>query len=114
MDILMQNNRLPMENGDFRLANGIDEVKQHIITALNTFYGDWILDYTKGIDYAYGLRHEEFLEYDIKNQLSGVQGVLSVDNFTMEFDKTNLTINVIASIKTVYGKVDIQSEISRS
>lgn len=113
MDILMQNNRLPMGNGDFQLSNGIDEIKQHIIVALNTFYGDWVLDYTKGIDYAYGLRHEEFLEYDIKNQINGVNGVLSVDNFKMEFDKTSLTLNVVASIRTVYGKVDIQNSINR-
>ena len=47
MDILMQNNRLPVKNGDFQLASGIDEIKQHIIIALNTFYGDRILDHTK-------------------------------------------------------------------
>ena len=113
MDILMQNNRLPVKNGDFQLASGIDEIKQHIIIALNTFYGDWILDHTKGIDYAYGFRHEEFLEYDIKNQLCEVKGVLAVDDFTMEFDENGLTVNVTANIKTIYGNVDIQTAISR-
>ena len=55
-DIKIENNRLMMKNGDFELVDGIDEVKQHIIIALNTFYTDWILDYTKGVDYAYGMR----------------------------------------------------------
>ena len=113
MDILMQENSLPLKNGDFQLVSGVDEIKQQIIIALNTFYGDWALDYTVGIDYVYGLRHEEFLEYDIKKQICGVVGVLAVNNFAIEYDKTNLGINVTASIKTVYGKVDIQTTINR-
>lgn len=114
MDILMKDNRLPMSNGDFQITDGTEEIKQHIVVALNTFYGDWILDYTKGIDYAYGLRHEEFLEYDIKNQINGVSGVTSIDNFQMEFDKKNYTINVTAGINTIYGKLDIQTALNRN
>lgn len=108
----MNDNKLPMMNGDFQLVSGIDEIKQQIIVALNTFYGDWVLDYTKGIDYAYGVRHEEFLEHDVKNQIRGVKGVLSVDDFTMDYDKTNLTLNISAVVKTTYGKLDLRSSIN--
>ena len=114
MDILMKHTGLPMLNGDWQLVNGTEEIKQHIVTALNTFYGDWILDYTKGIDYAHGLRHDEFLEYDIKKQITGVKGVMSLDNFNMEFNKNDLTVNVTAAIKTIYGKLDIQTTINRN
>lgn len=112
MDIYMNDNKLPMMNGDFQLVSGIDEIKQQITVALNTFYGDWVLDYTKGIDYAYGVRHEEFLEHDVKNQIRGVKGVLSVDDFTMDYDKTNLTLNISAVVKTTYGKLDLRSSIN--
>lgn len=112
MDIYMKDNKLPMLNGDFQLVSGIDEIKQQITVALNTFYGDWVLDYTKGIDYAYGFRHEEFLEHDVKNQIRGVKGVLSVDDFTMDYDKTNLTLNISAVVKTTYGKLDLRSSIN--
>lgn len=108
----MKDNKLPMLNGDFQLVSGIDEIKQQITVALNTFYGDWVLDYTKGIDYAYGFRHEEFLEHDVKNQIRGVKGVLSVDDFTMDYDKTNLTLNISAVVKTTYGKLDLRSSIN--
>ena len=108
----MKDNKLPMLNGAFQLVSGIDEIKQQITVALNTFYGDWILDYTKGIDYAYGFRHEEFLEHDVKNQIRGVKGVLSVDDFTMDYDKTNLTLNISAVVKTTYGKLDLRSSIN--
>lgn len=113
MDILMQNNRLPMVNGDFQLVSGVDEIKQHVIVALNTFFGDWILDFEKGIDYAYGFRHDEFLEYDIKNQLSGIDGVLSVDDLNMEYDKENLVMKVTASLNTTYGRLDVRNTINR-
>lgn len=113
MDILAQNNRLPMYGGDFMLTNGIEEIKQHIKVALNTFYTDWLLDFRKGIDYAYGLRHEEFLENDIKNQIQGVEGVVSIINFNMKFDRTNARWNVCAGVNTIYGKLEINEGISQ-
>ena len=112
-DILMKNNRLPMYNGDFVLTNATDEIKQHIATALSTFYTDWLLDFTKGIDYAYGLRHEEFLRHDIKNQILGVEGVVALSAFSMKFDKTNRSWQVTAAVKTIYGKVEINEYIQQ-
>lgn len=106
-DIKMTGNRLPLVNGDFQLTDGIDEIKQHIIVALNTFYGDWLLDYRKGIDYTKGMRQNEFLEHDAKSQILGVDGVTNIINFTLEFDKPNLIVKIMAGIQTVYGRVDI-------
>lgn len=106
-DIKMSNNRLPMADGDFQLVGGIDEIKQHIIVALNTFYADWLLDYTKGIDYTKGLRNLDFLQHDCKSQILGVDGVIGLINFTLNFDKPTLTVKIISGVKTVYGRVDI-------
>lgn len=110
-DILAKDNRLPMYNGDFILVQGIDEIKQHIIVALNTFYTDWLLDYTKGIDYAFGLRNEEFLEHDCKNQILGVEGVTSLVNFNMKFDRNSMQWNIKSGIRTVYGRLEINETI---
>lgn len=112
-DIKMENNRLVMQDGDFVLVDGIDEIKQHIIVALNTFYNDWLLDYTRGIDYATGMRNTEFLEHDVKKQLQGVKDVQSVDNFTLMFDRSDLKIKITAQIKTKYGNIDINEEIQQ-
>lgn len=106
-DIKMIDNRLPIINGDFQLVNGIDEIKQHIIVALNTFYTDWLLDYTKGIDYTKGLRNLDFLQHDCKSQILGVDGVTGLINFSLTFDKNTLTVNIISGVKTIYGRVDI-------
>lgn len=106
-DIKMTGNRLPMADGDFQLTEGIEEIKQHIIVALNTFYGDWILDYTKGIDYTRGMRQTEFLEHDSKSQILGVDGVTNIINFTLTFDKSTLKVQILAGIQTIYGRIDI-------
>jgi len=110
-DILMKNNRLVMKNGDYVLVTGIEEIKQHIIVALNTFYEDWRPDATKGIDYVYGLRNNEFLEYDVKKQISNVQGVQSIDDFSLTFDRKTQTVNILARIKTDYGNIVFNEEI---
>lgn len=108
-DIYMKNTNLPMENGDFMLTNGTEEVKQHITVSLNTFLNDWLLDSTKGIDYANGLRHTEFLEHDVKNQIQGVNGVREIKSFKMTFD--NQVIKITAEIATEYGIINLQNTI---
>lgn len=112
-DIKMENNRLVMRDGDFVLVDGVDEIKQHIIIALNTFYNDWLLDYTKGIDYAHGMRNTEFLEHDVKKQLQGIKDVQSVDDFSLTFDRKNLTINITAKIKTKYGNINLNEIVQQ-
>lgn len=106
-DIKMGNNRLPITDGDFQLVGGIEEIKQHIIVALNTFYNDWLLDYTKGIDYTKGLRNLDFLQHDCKSQILGVDGVTGLINFSINFDKPTLTVKIVSGVKTIYGRVDI-------
>ncbi len=102
-----------MYNGDFMLVNGVEEIKQHIIVALSTFYTDWLLDYRKGIDYTFGLRHEEFLENDVKKQILGVEGVVSIVSFSMAFDKKTLIWNIKAGIRTIYGNIEVNEGIKQ-
>lgn len=103
----MYSDSLPMIDGDFQLVDGIEEIKQHIIVALNTFYGDWLLDYTKGIDYTHGMRNLDFLQHDCKNQILGVDGATNIINFTMTFNRSTLAVEVVAGVQTIYGRVDI-------
>ena len=104
-DIMIKNNRLEIYDGDFLPVKGIDEVKQHILVALNTFKGDWVLNPQKGINYSRGFRNTTLLENDVKKQLNAVKNVRSVDNFEMKFDKVSLAIRITAIINTSYGKI---------
>lgn len=112
-DILSKNNTLPMLNGDFVLVDRIELIRQHICTALNTMYGDWLLDPDKGIDYAGGLRNLTFLDHDVKNQIKGVKGVVSIQNYKRTFDKENLTVLISAVVETIYGNLPIDEVINK-
>ena len=103
MDILINENKLAFDEGDLVIADGIIEIKQHIITALKTMYGEWILDNSKGLDYAAGLRNHELFENDIKKQILGVNGVEAVENFGIRFNKPEMSIGVSSDIRTIYG-----------
>lgn len=111
-DIKVKNNRLVFSDGDLVTVDGIEEVKQHIIAALYTFRGDWILNPQKGINYSYGFRNKYFLEKDIRQQILGVQNVYSLDNFSMKFDKTSLAINITAIIKTSFGDLTLNENFN--
>ena len=111
-DIEISNN-LNLTTGDLTLINGEKRVIQHIKVALNTFYKDWLLDATKGIDYANGLRNLELLEHDIKKQITEVADVISISDFSLEFNRKDLTINVQARIKTNYGDFDLSEAIEK-
>lgn len=104
-DIMISNGRLKISDGDFVTVSKTDEVKQHIIVALNTFVGDWVLNREKGIDYGQGFRNPNYLENDIKKQVLNVKNVRSLDNFEMKFNRKDLTINVTATVKTSYGVI---------
>ncbi len=100
-----------IKNGDFLTCSGITEIKQHITAALNTFYRDWVLDKTKGIDYPLGLRHTELLEHDIKKQILGVHGVRELKEFSMH--QENQCIKVQADVVTDYGKTGILTTLNK-
>ena len=110
-DLQITDDGLGIKDGSLIIIGGVEKVRQHIIIALNTFYNDWILDSTKGIDYALGLRDMEFLEYDVKKQLKEVEDVESVEDFSMDFDRETLTVNITAQIKTAYGMLDLSESI---
>ena len=110
-DLMTKNKGLQISEGDFVTVSNIEEIKQHVIVALNTFKRDWILNRQKGIDYAGGFRNSYFLEKDIRQQILGVNNVKSLDNFSMGFDKQTLAITVTATIKTNFGDLYINETL---
>lgn len=111
MDIKLENNELAWENGDLKLVDGLELIKQQILVALFTMLGDWLLDDTKGIDYPRGFREESFLVHDVKKQILGVDGVLQISKIKVKQDGT--TINIQAAIETIYGGIDLNEDLKQ-
>lgn len=107
----IENNSLVWENGDLKLTNGLAMIKQHILTALYTLKGDWLLDDTKGIDVPRGMREEAFLKNDVKNAILGVNGVNKIKVF--KFYREGLNIKIFAQILTELGDIELSEVVSQ-
>lgn len=83
---LTVNNRLEFKQGDFILVDGVDRVKQHIITGLKGILpGTWLLDAKAGINWFSGLAvYTSILKGQCKNAINQVFGVSMVKNFKFE------------------------------
>ena len=107
IDILSNGENFIMQDGDFATVEGVEKVKQHIITALNTFYSDWIIDKEKGIDFVNGLKNTDLLDADARKQILEIKDVLGISYFCLSFNKSTLTVDISATIQTEYGDISI-------
>ena len=105
----IENNSLVWENGDLKLTNGLAMIKQHILTALYTLKGDWLLDDTVGIDFPRNMRDEVFWKHDIKKVILSTDGVNQIKKF--ELTKENQNINIYAYITTELGDIELNEVI---
>ena len=109
-DLLLGQNSLIIENGDFKLVEGLELVKQQILVALYTLLGDWLLDDRVGIDIPRGVRNTEFLAHDMKKQIMGVININQIKKFELTQKGTN--INVYAYITTEYGYIELNEDFN--
>lgn len=109
--MLGQNNNLVWDNGDLALVEGLDMIKQHIVTGLYTLLGDWLLDDREGINFDRNMRNEVFWEHDIKKVILSTNGVLKIKQFKMIKEKQN--IKILAYVHTNYGDIEL-NEVIRS
>lgn len=109
MDIMLdaENNKLVWENGDLKLVDGLSLVKQHILTALYTLKGDWLLDDRKGLN---NIKDEIFFINSVKNQILGVDGVNQIKSFTWNKNK-DAVINIYAKVISDFGEIKINEDI---
>lgn len=102
-----ENNKLVWENGDLKLVDGLNLVKQHILTALYTLKGDWLLDDRKGLN---NIKDEIFFINSVKNQILGVEGVNQIKSFTWNKDR-NFVIKIYAKVTSNVGEIEINEDI---
>ena len=111
-DIKIENNRLPLEDGDLILVRDINRVKQHIITGLYLLVGDWILNQNDGISYFTGMRaYPEILSAQIKRAINTVDGVDTVLKYNFQQDNDNI-IRVRCTVKVGNSEIAINEEIN--
>lgn len=108
-DLKLNGNKLEWNNGDLALVEGLELIKQYILTGLYTLKGDWLLDDTVGIDFTRNMRDEVFWKHDIKKVILSTDGVDQIKKF--ELTKENQNINIYAYITTELGDIELNEVI---
>ena len=108
-DLKIENNRLVWNNGDLQLVEGLELIKQQILVGLYTLLGEWLLDYTVGIDFERNMRDDVFWQHDIKKVILSTDGVRKIEKLNVIKERQN--INITAFIKTELGDIELNEVI---
>jgi len=102
-------------DGDLVLVTGIDAIAQDLKTRLLFFKGEWDLDTRLGVPYF-----EEILKKapdlnvvrSIYNDvITSTEGVLFVDDLTLEYDGPTRRLSVSFSCQTTEGPLTFEDEL---
>lgn len=96
-------NDLVLQDGNFVIIEGNDEIKQNLTTRLQVFLGEFFYDRTAGAPYTSTLGNNRqllALEVAVKNIIIGTPGILKLDIFETNFNSINrvYTINFSAQL----------------
>lgn len=102
------------DNNDWTFGRGRQDykeddkaVEQNVKTRLMSFYRDCFFDLEAGIDWfnLLGSRGtEKILSLVVKQSILGTDGVVSLNNAGIEFDRISRHITLSYDIKTVYSR----------
>ena len=86
-DLKLNGNKLDWLNGDLAQVEGLELIKQHILTGLYTLKGDWLLDYTVGIVLSkkvgdYVVENEELAKVYLNKVDLGINEILDCFEIT--------------------------------
>lgn len=80
---------LDIVNGDLRLTQGSDAIRQHILQRLRTFLGEWFLDISVGVPYYQSIlvKNPNFaiVEPLLKDTILTTPGVIELLSFELDY-----------------------------
>jgi len=83
---------------------------QAVLTRLGLFSGEWFLDAVEGTPYQGGVLGKytaESAEPVIRDRILNAQGVTGISEYDQQFNGDTRTLNVSASITTIYGDAEV-------
>ena len=110
-DLKLNGNKLDWLNGDLAQVEGLELIKQHILTGLYTLKGDWLLDDSVGIDFVRNMRDDVFWKHDIKKVILSTEGVNQIKSFDLRRENQNIIIN--SYITTNLGDIELNEVIRK-
>lgn len=100
----------------FSLVTGRAEIRQRLIQALRTFFGEDFTDLTKGLPWFQVVFEKttppEQIDAAIKNEILSVTGVISLTRYEpLDLDVATRTLAVDFEVNTVFGAIAIEEEL---
>ena len=103
---------LVIENGDLQFVEETEEVAQRVKIRLLFWYGEWILNYNKGVKYIDGIysisKSQEFKDQEIKRAILGTPGIQELIDYSFGVDTTNQTASIEFEATSVYGDIVVE------
>jgi hypothetical protein len=111
--IALKNGDLYLDaDGNIAVVDGIEAVRQSVVTLLQMIKGEWVLDVTQGIPYMQEIFIINASESSVKNIYD--KAVLSVDGVVTLLqssgiitDRAQRKFSYAATVQTIYGKMEI-------
>ncbi len=107
---LDSNNDLIVENGAFKLVQNGSEVVQHVRSRLLFYKNEWFLDRSAGVPYFEEVfvkpSRPDNVESILKSEILQTPGVLSLIEFTMDYDSQTRKLTVTFTAETTYGLIE--------
>jgi len=110
-DILLDTDThdLVVSDNDLQFCSDNDEIAQSIKQELLFFEGEWYLNINLGIPYfdkvLIKAPRSEVVNHVFKEAIRGVEGVLSILDYSMEFDPDERKSTVRFEVTTIYDDV---------
>lgn len=106
-------------DGDYTFGGGQNDfwrdvpeaVGQAVQTRLLLWLGEWFLNIDDGTPWVQGIlgKHsQEVADVTLQDQILGTQGMVSIDDYSSELDGETRSLEVQATINTLYGPTDVQ------
>jgi len=113
MDLQLDTDRdLVFEDGDLATVDGLDELKQRMMIALQTGLGEWAWDTSAGLAYmairnASASRGEALAAAEVRRVLLAIDGIQSIQEVSVSRDTGSRHLTVRALVRTVYGTTEV-------
>lgn len=97
-------------NGLLNYKDGIQELKQNIITTIKSWKNDCFFDLEAGVDwntYLTNYNTEELIKNDIIKNVKKIDGVINLIDYNSYLQDRKL--NITFTIQSIYGNININN-----
>lgn len=110
------NNDLALDNFNFVIVDGEENVAQRLKTNLQIFRGEWFLDTTRGVPYYQAILlknpDSKLVEAELKKAIIDTDGIAKLKSFEMDFDNSLRRLTITFTAQTDEGlEISLQEVI---